>query len=140
MVNLPLNFIGFDDIFDSLKFKGSMSNVNNYPPHDIVFDGEHRYTIVFAVAGFGENDIEVHRDNNGYLTVKTVESLNTDHYPENSRYLHRGISRKHFKKAFKLRDHIVVEDASFKNGLLTINLKDVSSENYEVKKIEIKSY
>ena len=38
-------------------------------------------------------------------------------------YLHRGISAKKFTRTFRLSEHVVVDGADFKDGLLVIDLR-----------------
>ena len=54
-------FVGFDDQFSRLtKMHDDLTkNVPNYPFYDIVKTDENKYEIRLAVAGFGQQDIEV---------------------------------------------------------------------------------
>jgi len=42
---------------------------------------------------------------------------------EEREYLHRGISAKKFTRTFRLSEHVVVDGADFKDGLLVIDLR-----------------
>lgn len=52
-------------------------------------------------------------------------------------YLHRGIAGRGFERRFELADHVSVENASLKNGLLHIELKREIPEAMKPRKIAI---
>ena len=51
-------FLGFDHIFDALQDIHVHAN-DGYPPHNVVRDGDQKYVIEMAVAGFNKKDIEI---------------------------------------------------------------------------------
>jgi molecular chaperone IbpA len=53
--------------------------------------------------------------------------------------LYRGIAARAFERRFVLADHIVVEDADLKNGLLHVGLRRVVPEALKPRKIAIGS-
>ena len=46
-------FLGFDHIFDALQDIHVHAN-DGYPPHNVVRDGDQKYIIEMAVAGFNK--------------------------------------------------------------------------------------
>ena len=88
----------------------------SYPPHNIIHDSDDKYRIVFAVAGFSNEDLEVIVESN---TLK-IKSLNRNQNSE--KYIYKGISSRNFERRFELTDFMEVTDASMQNGLLTIFL------------------
>ena len=44
--------IGFDRLFDMIETHASAGAQENYPPFDLIREGEHDYRIEIAVAGF----------------------------------------------------------------------------------------
>ena len=52
-------------------------------------------------------------------------------------YLHRGIATRSFERRFHLADFIEAGNATFQNGLLTIELKHVLPEAMEPRRIQI---
>ena len=50
---------------------------------------------------------------------------------------YKGISTKNFSKKFVLAPHYVVTDATFKNGLLTIEVKHFLPEELKPREIKI---
>lgn len=123
--------VGFDRLFDLLE-SSVRSETESYPPFDIEQEGEDRYRITLAVAGFRPEDIEVVAQNN-QLTVTGHKGEDTD----SSRFLHRGIATRSFERRFQLADFVVVQDASFDNGLLRIALQREVPEAMKPRRIEI---
>lgn len=123
--------VGFDRLFDLLEASGR-ADAGSYPQFDIDRQGEDRYGITLAVAGFRSDEIEIVAQNN-LLTI-------TGHKREdvsNTQYLHRGIPSGGFERQFQLADFVVVEGASFENGLLRIRLKREVPEAMKPRRIEI---
>lgn len=91
----------------------------SYPPYNIEKTGEDAYHITMAVAGFGEDDLEVVTSEN----TLTIRAKTTSDEEEKSRvFLHRGIAGRAFERRFQLADYIKVGSASLVNGLLNIEL------------------
>ena len=107
--------IGFDRLFD-LAESAQRASEDHYPPYNIERLGEDRYQISLAVAGFSPDEISVTAEQN----VVTIEGAKPEK-PERE-YLYRGISTRAFKRQFNLADYVQVENASFDNGLLKIEL------------------
>jgi len=124
--------VGFDRLFDLLETGLRTDTAEGYPPFDIVRDGEDRYRITIAVAGFRPDEIEIVAQQNQL----TVTGKRTD---DNSRgeYLHRGIAARPFERRFQLADFIEAGNARFENGLLSIELKRVVPEAMKPRRIEI---
>ena len=51
-------FLGFDHIFDALQDIHVHAN-DGYPPHNVVRDGDQKYIIEMAVAGFNLSLIHI---------------------------------------------------------------------------------
>ncbi|WP_342236371.1 Hsp20 family protein [Inquilinus sp. OTU3971] len=91
----------------------------SYPPYNIEKTGEDAYRITMAVAGFGEDDLEVVTSEN----TLTIRAKATSDDEEKSRvFLHRGIAGRAFERRFQLADYIKVGGATLVNGLLNIDL------------------
>lgn len=123
--------VGFDRLFDLLE-AGARAETEGYPPFDIEQEGDDRYRITLAVAGFRPDEIEIVAQNNQLMVSgrKAEEA-------ESGRYLHRGIATRAFERRFQLADFVVVEDASFDNGLLRIALKREVPEAMKPRRIAI---
>ena len=105
---------------------------NKYPPHNVYKDGDN-YVVEVALAGWEEDDISVIVENLE-LTIKG-EKQDSDAPPKHMAY--KGISTKNFSKKFVLAPHYVVTDATFKNGLLTIEVKHLLPEELKPREIKI---
>lgn len=127
--------IGFDRLFDEIgrTFVNSRSD-GNYPPYNIVRLDDTNYTVELAVAGFGQEEVEVEIKEN-LLTVKGEKAAAEE--ADKREYLHRGISSRTFVRTFTLADNVEVREATVSNGILTIALEHVVPEEKKAKKIQI---
>ncbi len=128
--------VGFDRLSRMLE-TGMLNDQAAYPPYNIVKLNDDEYRITMAVAGFGENDIEIVSQEN-QLTVQGRIS-GKEAAVDGVTYLHRGIAERAFERRFQLADHIKVTSADLSNGLLTIGLVREVPEAMKPRKIEIKS-
>lgn len=125
--------VGFDQLFDLLE-RGTSSQVNEgYPPFDIVSEGEDRYRITLAVAGFASDEIEITAQQN-----QLVISGNRAE-KDGEEYIHRGIAARSFERRFTLGDFVKVLEADMQNGLLSITLVREIPEAMKPHKIPISS-
>jgi len=120
-------------MFDTFENRVAGQASNNYPPHNVVKTGEDTYSIEVAVAGFSMEEIDVELDNND-LSIKGQSKRDEDASRE---YIHRGLARRDFEKRFTLVDHIEVEGASIKDGILIVNLKRIVPDALKPRKIAI---
>ena len=129
--------VGFDSVFDHFEslFNDSPSLHTNYPPYDIVKTDEHSYVIELAVAGFSKKDIEVTVEN-GVLTVESDRESNAQ--SSGQEIIHRGISKRYFKKSFSIADDVEIRGAELKDGLLRISMEKIIPESRKRKEISIK--
>ena len=107
--------VGFDRLAQLMD--SARDDVPSYPPYNIERTGEDQYRITMAVAGFGEDDIEITAQENA-LTV--VGKQPKDEAPKS--LLYRGIAGRPFQRRFELAEYIRVSGASLENGLLHIDL------------------
>ena len=127
--------LGFDEIERLLDRVSKTSD--GYPPYNIERiaagpDSPVRLRITLAVAGFGEDDIDVTVEENEL----TVSGRQKD---EGSRdYLHRGIAARQFQRTFVLAEGMEVTGAELKDGLLSIDLVRPEPER-TVRKVRITS-
>ena len=129
--------VGFDSVFDHFEsiFNDSPSLHTNYPPYDILKTDEHSYVIELAVAGFSKKDIEVTVEN-GVLTVESDQKANAE--SSGQEIIHRGISKRYFKKSFSISDDVEIRGAELKDGLLRISMEKIIPESRKRKEINIK--
>ena len=98
--------VGFDSVFDHFEsmFNDLPTMHSNYPPYDIVKTDQHSYVIELAVAGFSKKDISVTVEN-GVLTVESNREGQSETNGEE--IIHRGISKRYFKKSFSISDDVI---------------------------------
>jgi molecular chaperone IbpA len=104
----------------------------SYPPYNIERTGDDSYMLTMAVAGFGPDDIELTVKENTLVVAGRVSAE-----APKAEVLYRGIAGRAFERRFVLADHIVVEGADLKNGLLHVGLKRVVPEALKPRKIAI---
>lgn len=127
--------VGFDRMARALDTLAD-EPINSFPPYNIEAAGADAYRITMAVAGFGENDIDITAQD-----ATLVVSGRIDRRSENveRKFLHRGIAERAFERRFNLAEHVVVTNAALENGLLHINLVRDVPEEKKPKKIAISS-
>ena len=127
--------IGFDRMFNTLFDESALNGQSpNYPPYNIVKTSDEKYCIELAVAGFDKSDIEIESKDN----VLTVKSKSRPEGDDDKEFLHKGISNRAFNKAFNLAEYVTVNGASFKDGILSIELERIVPEAMKPKTIKIK--
>tara|TARA_Y100000034_G_C6590491_1_gene256502 strand:+ start:105 stop:530 length:426 start_codon:yes stop_codon:yes gene_type:complete len=141
MINLPTRVfdpfknltVGFDDIFDQLSSMSKYVNdIPNYPPYNIKKVGKDKYQLDMALAGFSKDDVKVEVKEN----TLTVSASSSD--KEDDSYVHKGIAKRAFKRSWTLVEHLEVQDAKLKDGVLTVDMKLNLPEEKKPKTIKIK--
>ena len=126
--------VGFDRLFTMLDTLSQPDQAQTYPPYNIERTGENTYRITMAVAGFDETELSLE----AHAHVLTVKGEKSDEPAEgSSEYLYRGIAKRAFERRFQLADHVEVQAASLKNGLLHIDLLRNIPEAMKPRKIAI---
>ena len=100
--------VGFDDMFDHFDSMVSMAP-SNYPPYNIVKTDNNNYNVEIALAGFSKKDITVEVEN-GILTIESVKDK-SDKDEDTLGVLHKGISKRYFKKQFTIAKDVKVNGA-----------------------------
>ena len=122
--------IGFDRLAHLVD--AAAASDASYPPYNIEKTGEDSYRLTIAVAGFGPDDIEITAKDNTLLVSGRVNGE-----APKAELLYRGIAGRAFERRFVLADHIVVEGADLRNGLLHVGLKRVVPEALKPRRIAI---
>ena len=124
--------IGFDRLARLVDTATEAAPVPAYPPYNIEKTGEDAYRLTMAVAGFSESDLDlVVRDNTLVISGRVSADA------PKSEMLHRGIAGRAFERRFVLADHLVVEGADLRHGLLHVALKRVVPEALRPRHIAI---
>ena len=125
--------VGFDRMQRLMDAATARTEVS-YPPYNIETDGEDAYRVTVAVAGFGEDDLDVTLENDT-LTISGKKANEA----EEAAYLHRGIAGRDFQLKFSLADHIKVNGAKLENGVLVVDLEREVPEELKPRQIEIQT-
>jgi molecular chaperone IbpA len=117
--------VGFDGLFNRLN---SMDTAQSgYPPYNIRKLNDLQYVVELALAGFSKSDIEV-EVTDGTLTIRSITAKDdgADNDENNEiNFVHRGIAKRTFSRAFQLSDDIIVQSADLQDGMLIVNLERV---------------
>jgi len=125
--------VGFDRMARALDTLAD-EPTNSFPPYNIESTGEDAYRITMAVAGFGENDIDITAQDAQLVVSGRIDRSGET---EERKFLHRGIAERAFERRFNLAEHVVVTDAALENGLLHVDLVREVPEEKKPRKIAI---
>jgi len=129
------HFLGFDDLVSQIQHFEN-SGPTGFPPYNIIRYGENQFEVILAVAGFTPDEVDVTVENNTlYVSGTKKEEVESSART----YLYKGIALRNFKREFTLSQHVIVNGATFKDGLLTISLEREVPEALKPKKIAITS-
>jgi molecular chaperone IbpA len=125
------NSIGLDRLMSHMVQRLDTGSTGNYPPYNIITDGEDKYTIELAIAGFTADDVHITVEN-GQLKVEGAKEND-----DTREFIHQGIGFRRFIRVFDLADYVEVINASFEHGVLTIELERIVPESMKPKTIAI---
>ncbi len=126
------SYVGFDRLFDEFfRLQSSTKNVPNYPPYNLVKDGD-SYTIEMAMAGLTDKDVDV------VLEDRTLSiTYEKSEVEDDKGVIHKGLAQRSFKRSFNLADDIEVQKAQLKNGLLSIRMERIVPDEKKPQKIKL---
>ena len=123
--------VGFDNIFDQLSTLSDF-DIPNYPPYNIKKIDKENYQLEMALAGFTKDEIDVEvKENTLTISARTSDK-------EEDSFVHQGIARRAFKRRWTLAEHLEVDDAKLKDGILIVEMKLHLPEEKKPKTIKIK--
>lgn len=124
------NFFNADDFFNTDFFqKNSLLPAMNVKENDDGFD------IEFAAPGFSKEDFQITIDNN-ILNVSSEKENESEESEEN--YTRKEFNYSSFKRSLKLPESVNLEQdvkATYKDGILKLNLKKREEAKGETKKV-----
>ena len=129
----PLS-VGLDDMFDHFESMFDVPTIN-YPPYNIVKTGDNKFDIEVALAGFNKKDINVTSENN-MLTIESKQDEKSK--DKDGEVIHKGISKRYFKRSFTIADDVEVKGAELKDGLLKVSMEKIIPDAKKLKTIDIK--
>lgn len=143
LLNSPLYkmSVGFDRLFDEMFTNPVNISASGYPPYNVarITDKEteaQTYEITLAVAGFTQDDIEITVEDK-HLKVEGRSAVLAEDVNSTVEYIHKGIAERNFQRTFRLAEHVEVQSATLKDGILKIVLFLNVPEEAKPKKISI---
>jgi HSP20 family molecular chaperone IbpA len=126
--------LGFDALEE--RVDRLQKAADGYPPYNIErtidASGTEKFLISIAVAGFGENELDVIAEDSQLLVRGRQKDEGT------REFLHRGIAARQFQRIFLLADGVDVREATLRNGMLIIAVVRPKAEKI-ARRIEIRS-
>jgi molecular chaperone IbpA len=110
--------VGFDRLFNLLDQVGGVE-APTYPPYNIERTGDNAYRISVAVAGFGNDELNIEVKENT-LTIRGEKQARQEQ--KSGEVLYQGIAGRSFERVFQLADFVQVKGATLENGLLHVDL------------------
>lgn len=145
LINSPLYkmSVGFDRLIDEMLQNPVNTGTGGYPPYNVSRvtnkeTDEVTYEITLAVAGFTEEDINITVEDRN-LKVEGKSAILAEDVNSTVEYIHKGIAERNFQRTFRLAEHVEVQTASLKDGILKIVLFMNIPESAKPKKIQIVS-
>ncbi len=129
--DLNRSWIGADRFFERFASMPTYED-NSYPRFNVTKNGD-QYQIEIALAGYKKENITVERIEN-ILSIHGEKSLKD---VADESYLHRGITRKAFKRSFTISEDVRIDKATFVDGILTVDLHVEIPEERRPRNIEI---
>jgi molecular chaperone IbpA len=125
--------IGFDRLANTLE-SAYRADAGGYPPYNIEVQGDDRYRITLAVAGFTDSEIDIEVKDN---VLRIAGKKGENH--QKGRFLHRGIANRSFERTYQLADYVRVTGAKLSDGLLHVDLLREVPETMKPRRIEIRT-
>jgi molecular chaperone IbpA len=130
--NFSRSSVGFEPLFNLLnEAQKRVTDEGGFPPYDIIRKDDANYTIRLAAAGFSQDEISITAKQN-LLTIAGQKKTE-----EQRQYVHEGISSRSFERQFSLADHVEVKGATYKDGILEIELRQEIPEAAKPRRIAI---
>ena len=120
------NSIGMDEYFDRLFTLHETTS--NYPPYNLVTVSNVESRLELALAGFKKKQVNVYTQDGKLFVEGQKEDEETE-----TEYVHRGVAKRSFTRAWTLSDETEVRSVTFEDGLLSITLGKVVPEAHKRK-------
>ena len=122
MDKIVKNSVGMDDYFQQFF---NYDTSTNYPPYNHIQLNNVDSLLEIALAGFSKKEIHVYTEY-GRLIVEGKK----EEKEGQSEYVHKGLAKRSFSRAWALSEDIEVREVQFKDGLLTVKLGKVVPEHH----------
>ena len=117
------NSIGMDEYLDRIFNVHETSS--NYPPYNLIQVSNVESRLELALAGFKKEEVHVYTEYGKLFVEGQKEDKESD-----TRYVHKGLAQRSFKRAWTMADDTEVSDVTFEDGLLTIQLRKIVPEHH----------
>ena len=122
MDKIVKNSVGMDDYFQQFF---NYDTSSNYPPYNHIQLNNVDSLLEIALAGFSKKEIHVYTEY-GRLIVEGKKETKEGQ----SEYVHKGLAKRSFSRAWALSEDIEVREVQFKDGLLTVKLGKVVPDHH----------
>lgn len=122
-------WIGFDELTSALE---KNNPYHSFPPYNIEKVDDNHYQIVLALAGLKQHELSIEQQGSRLIVQGKPNEIE-----KATNYIHQGIARRTFELHFTLANHMRVNRADFKEGLLQIKLVREAPEELLPQKIAI---
>jgi molecular chaperone IbpA len=127
--------IGFDRLASMFDAVQTADKNAAFPPYNVERVDQNNYRLTMAVAGFGEDELDIEQ-RGGALTVRGTRQT-ADEDSQNDNVLYQGIAARNFERRFHLADQVRVTGAHLDKGLLHIAFEREIPEAEKPRKIDI---
>ena len=117
--------IGMDEWIH--RFNSLHQTESKYPPYNVVKESNTATRVEIALAGFKKKEISVYTENNKLFVEGQKDST------EDGEYLHQGLGKRSFTRAWTISDDVEVTEVEFDDGLLVIKLTRMIPEHQKKK-------
>jgi molecular chaperone IbpA len=126
MDRITRNSIGMDEYFERLF--NLHETTSNYPPYNLVQVSNVESRLELALAGFKKEEVHVYTEYGKLFIEGQKEDRESD-----TRYVHKGLAQRSFKRAWTMADDTEVKEVKFEDGLLTVELRKIVPEHHSRK-------
>ena len=123
MDRITRNSIGMDEYFD--RIFNLHETTSNYPPYNLVQISNVESRLELALAGFKKEEVNVYTEYGKLFIEGQKEDKESD-----TRYVHKGLAQRSFKRAWTLSDDTTIKEVTFEDGLLTVTLGKIVPEHH----------
>jgi molecular chaperone IbpA len=117
------NSIGMDEYLDRIFNVHETSS--NYPPYNLIQVSNVESRLELALAGFKKEEVHVYTEYGKLFVEGQKEDKESD-----TRYVHKGLAQRTFKRAWTMADDTEVSNVTFEDGLLTIQLRKIVPDHH----------
>jgi molecular chaperone IbpA len=117
------NSIGMDEYFDRLFTLHETTS--NYPPYNLIQVNNVESRLELALAEFKKEEVNVYTEYGKLFIEGQKEDRESD-----AHYVHKGLAKRSFKRAWTLSDDTTIKEVLFEDGLLTVVLGKIIPEHH----------